>query len=134
MQQNQFWLLDQCSYASERAIDLLTRLEQRDVGAVRRIVDLRRYVNASALEIYVSLQLAVDRDIDWCFEIEWTDAGAEVTANVRVRSPSDAVSVVRSVADRKPILVDGSAESVSSIGRAVFSFEEQDITAAWKVS
>ena len=90
--------------------------------------------NASALEIYVSLLLAVDRDVDWCFEIEWTDAGAEVTANVRVRIPSDTISVVRSVADRKLILVDGSAESVSSIGHAVFSSEERDITAAWEVS
>lgn len=134
MQQNQIRLLDQCTYASECAIDLLTRLQQRDVGAVRRMVDLRRYVNVSALEIYVSLQLAANRDVDWCFEIEWTDAGAEVTANVRVRTPSDTISVVRSVADRKLILVDGSAESVSSIGRFVFSSEEQDITAAWEVS
>jgi len=134
MQQNQIWLLDQCSYASEYANDLVTRLQQLDVGGVRRIVDLRRYVNAPALEIYVSLQLAVDRDVDWCFEIEWTDAGAEVTANVRVRTPSDTISVVRSVADRKLILVDGSAKSVSSIGRAVFSSAEQDITAAWDAS
>jgi hypothetical protein len=134
MQQNQIWLLDQCSYVSECSMDLLTRLQQRDVGAVRRMVDLRRYVNGSALEIYVSLQLAADRDVDWCFEIEWTEAAAEVTANVRVRTPSDTISVVRSVSDRKPILVDGSAESVSSIGRSVFSSGEQDITAAWEVS
>lgn len=134
MQQNQNGILDHCSYVSECAIDLLTRLQQRDAVAVRRMVDLRRYVNASALEIYVTLQLAVVRDIDWCFAIEWTDAGANVTADVRVRTPSDTISVVRSVADRKAILVDGSVESVFSIGRAVFSSEEQDITAAWAAS